>query len=50
MSTLLKDYGSIIPSDMAFLYFVCAVVIAFVLLGLLFFIVRRNARDKRNRY
>lgn len=39
------DYGANIPPDMAFLYFLCAVVIIFVFLGLLLLIVRSNARD-----
>lgn len=42
------DYGAQIPPDMAFLYFFCAVVITFVLFGLLLLIVRSNARDKNS--
>lgn len=45
MSFASVDYGSAIPPGMAFLYFICAVIITFILLGLLFFIVRRNIRD-----
>jgi hypothetical protein len=46
MGLATMDYGAKIPPDMAFLYFFCAVVIVFVLLGLLFLIARSNARDK----
>ncbi len=42
------DYGAKISPDMAFLYLFCAVVIIFVLLGLLLLIARRNVRDKNS--
>jgi hypothetical protein len=45
MGLPLVDYGSAISPGMAFLYFVCALIIAFVLLGFLFLMVRRNIRD-----
>lgn len=48
MSALPKDYGAIITPNEAFLYFVFAVIITLILLGLLFFIVRCNIQDNRN--
>lgn len=40
------DYGAQIPPDMAFLYFFCAAVITFALLGLLILIARSNAQGE----
>lgn len=42
------DYGAQIPSDMALLYFLCAVVITLALFVLLLLIARRYARDKNS--